>query len=57
MCLQDVSIGPVEPGEQDQVQPGSHAVQRLAVVGVDFEHSLRRSLERLVRCIADVAKG
>jgi hypothetical protein len=57
MRLEDASIGQVKPGEQDEVLPRGDAMQHASAGGVDLLQGYRCSLERLIRGIANFAKG
>jgi hypothetical protein len=55
--LQDASIGPVKPGEQDQILARRHSMKRGDVSRIDLQARFRRSLERLIGSIANVTKA
>jgi hypothetical protein len=49
MRLQHVSIGPVQPREENQVLPRPDEMQRFRKLRVDLQDGLRRAFEGLVR--------
>src|SRR5262249_48593449 len=49
--LEDVSVGEVEPGEQDQCVADADPMERVGEDGIDLEHGFGGALEGLVRGI------
>jgi hypothetical protein len=49
--MEDVPVGEVQPGEQDQLVADADSVQRGADAGLDLEQGFGRALERLVRSV------
>ena len=54
---EDLAVGAVEPGEDQQVIPGLDAVQRVEDVLVEDEPGVGRPLVALLRGGREVAKG
>jgi hypothetical protein len=57
MSLENASIGSVKPGEQKQVLPRCHPMQRGSERRIDLQESFRRSLKRLIGRVAKSTKA